>query len=110
MTLAARRPDALASVVADINAGGGKAESVVLDVTLADRIAAAMMEAEATFGLIHAVVNNAGVTATKPALDQDERNWDSVVDTNLKGVWLVAQAAARRMIANKVNGSIVNIA
>ena len=69
-----------------------------------------MNEAEAAFGPMHAVVNNAGVTATRPALDQDERNWDSVVDTNLKGVWLVAQAAARRMIDNKVNGSIVNIA
>jgi NAD(P)-dependent dehydrogenase (short-subunit alcohol dehydrogenase family) len=110
VTLAARRADALASVVADINKSGCRAQGVVLDVTLADRIEGAMKEAEATFGPIHAVVNNAGVTATKPALDQDERDWDSVVDTNLKGVWLVAQAAARRMIANKVNGSIVNIA
>jgi NAD(P)-dependent dehydrogenase (short-subunit alcohol dehydrogenase family) len=110
VTLAARRADALATVVADINASGGSAQSVVLDVTLADRIDGAMKEAETSFGPIHAVVNNAGVTATKPALEQDERNWDSVVDTNLKGVWLVAQAAARRMISNKVDGSIVNIA
>ena len=110
VTLAARRAEALASVVAEINAAGGKAQSVVLDVTLADKIDVRMEQAEATFGPIHAVVNNAGVTATKPALDQDERAWDSVVDTNLKGVWLVAQAAARRMIANKVKGSIVNIA
>ena len=51
-----------------------------------------MNEAEAAFGPIHAVVNNAGVTATRPALDQDERNWDSVVDTNLKGV-LVGRAS-----------------
>jgi len=110
VTLAARRADALASVVADINKSGGRAQGVVLDVTLGDRIDGAMNEAEAAFGPMHAVVNNAGVTATRPALDQDERNWDSVVDTNLKGVWLVAQAAARRMIDNKVNGSIVNIA
>lgn len=82
----------------------------MLDVTLADKIDNAMEQAEKTFGPIHAVVNNAGVTATKPALDQDERAWDNVIDTNLKGVWLVAQAAARRMIANKVKGSIVNIA
>ena len=98
VTLAARRADALASAVAEINGSGGKAQSVVLDVTLAEKIDVAMDEAEAAFGPIHAVVNNAGVTATKPALEQDERNWDSVVDTNLKGVWLVAQAAARRMI------------
>ena len=110
VTLAARRAEALASVVAEINASGGKAQSVVLDVTVEAKIAGAMAEAEAKFGPIHAVVNNAGVTATKPALDQDERAWDGVIDTNLKGVWLVAQAAARRMIANKVKGSIVNIA
>jgi NAD(P)-dependent dehydrogenase (short-subunit alcohol dehydrogenase family) len=109
VTLAARRADALASVVAEINAAGGKAQSVVLDVTLANGIDHALEQAEAKFGPIHAVVNNAGVTATKPALDQDERAWDSVVDTNLKGGWLVAQAAARRMIRNKVKGSIVNI-
>ena len=111
VTLAARRAEALASAVDEINSSGaGKAQSVVLDVTVADRIDAVMVEAEKKFGPIHAVVNNAGVTATKPALDQDERAWDSVIDTNLKGVWLVAQAAAKRMVANKVKGSIVNIA
>jgi len=110
VTLAARRAEALASVVEEITASGGKAQSVVLDVTVAEKIDTAMAQAEAKFGPIQAVVNNAGVTATKPALDQDERSWDSVVDTNLKGVWLVAQAAARRMIANQVKGSIVNIA
>jgi NAD(P)-dependent dehydrogenase (short-subunit alcohol dehydrogenase family) len=110
VTLAARRAEALAAGVAEINGSGGKAQSVVLDVTIADKIDDALKEAEAKFGPIHAVVNNAGVTATRPALDQDERAWDSVIDTNLKGVWLVAQAAARRMIENKVTGSIVNIA
>jgi len=110
VTLAARRADALASAVVEINASGGRAQSVVLDVTRADQIDGAMQEAEAKFGPIHAVVNNAGVTATRAALEQDETAWDSVVDTNLKGVWLVAQTAARRMISNEVKGSIVNIA
>src|SRR4051812_17933198 len=49
-----------------------------------------------------------GVTATRPALDQDERAWDCVVDTNLKGVWLVAQAAAHDR--QQGAGIIVNIA
>ena len=110
VTLAARRAEALASAVDDINASGGEAQSVMLDVTVAEKVDGAMAEAEAKFGPIHAVVNNAGVTATRPALDQDERAWDHVIDTNLKGVWLVAQAAARRMIASHVHGSIVNIA
>ena len=110
VTLAARRAEALASAVAEIDGSGARAQSALLDVTAADKIATAMEQAEAKFDPIHAVINNAGVTATRPALDQDEPTWDSVVDTNLKGVWLVAQAAARRMIANKVKGSIVNIA
>jgi NAD(P)-dependent dehydrogenase (short-subunit alcohol dehydrogenase family) len=109
ITLAARRAEALAANVAEINESGGRAKSVVLDVTIADQVDCALKEAEEKFGPIHAVVNNAGVTAAKPAIDQDERDWDNVVDTNLKGVWLVAQAAARRMIANNVRGSIVNI-
>lgn len=110
VTLAARRAETLAATVAEINGSGGHAQSLVLDVTVAEKIEGALAEAESKFGPIHGVVNNAGVTATRPALDQDERAWDSVIDTNLKGVWLVAQAAARRMIANRINGSIVNIA
>ncbi len=110
VTLAARRAAALESAVAEIGAAGGKAKSVILDVTSVDSVSRAMEQAESGFGPIHAVINNAGVTATKPALEQDERAWDSVIDTNLKGVWLVAQAAARRMVENKVKGSIVNIA
>ena len=64
-------------------------------------------------GAIRAVtvlINNAGVTATRAALDVDEKTWDQVIDTNLKGVWLTAQAAARRMVKNATGGSIVNIA
>src|SRR5262245_48314497 len=72
--LAARRAEALKSAVAEIRNSGGKAQNVVLDVTMADRIDAVMAEAEAAFGPIHGVVNNAGVTATRPALQQDERS------------------------------------
>jgi NAD(P)-dependent dehydrogenase (short-subunit alcohol dehydrogenase family) len=110
VTLAARRLEALEEGVAEITSSGGSAQSVVLDVTVAERVEAALEQAEAKFGPVEAVVNNAGVAATRPALDQDERAWDSVVDTNLKGVWLVAQSSARRMIKNRVKGTIVNIA
>ena len=95
VTLAARRAEVLSSEVAEINGSGGKAQSVVLDVTIADKVDDAVKQAETKFGPIHAVVNNAGLTATRPALDRNEVAWDGVIDTNLKGVWLVAQAAAR---------------
>ena len=110
VTVAARRAEALAKTVDDISAAKGKAQSVVMDVTNAASIETALDTAEARFGPIQIVINNAGVTATRPALQQDEADWDKVVDTNLKGVWLVAQAAGRRMVAHKVKGSIVNVA
>jgi NAD(P)-dependent dehydrogenase (short-subunit alcohol dehydrogenase family) len=56
------------------------------------------------------LVNNAGVTITKPLLQQTEEDWDKVIDTNLKGGWLVAQEAARRMVAAGKGGSLINVA
>jgi NAD(P)-dependent dehydrogenase (short-subunit alcohol dehydrogenase family) len=110
VTVAARRAEALARTVNDIETANGRAQSVVMDVTAAASIESALDAAEGRFGPIDIVVNNAGVTATRPAFDQDETDWDKVVDTNLKGVWLVAQASGRRMVAHKLKGSIINIA
>jgi len=100
----------LTKTVDDIAAAKGQAQSVVMDVTVGASIATALDTAEARFGPIQIVINNAGVTATRPALQQEESDWDKVIDTNLKGVWLVAQTAGRRMVAYKVKGSIVNVA
>jgi len=110
VTAAARRTDALSKTVADITAKQGKAQSVVMDVTSASSIESALDAAEQGFGPVDVLVNNAGVTGTKPALEQSESDWDKVLDTNLKGVWLTAQAVGRRMAAGKRGGSIVNIA
>ena len=110
VTVGARRAEALAKTVEDIGSANGQAQSVVMDVTVAASIETALDAAEAHFGPVEIVINNAGVTATRPALQQDEADWDKVIDTNLKGVWLVAQAVGRRMVAHKVKGSIVNVA
>jgi len=110
VTVAARRAEALAKTVDEIAAAKGRAQSVVMDVTATASIAGALASAEAQFGPVDIVVNNAGVTATRAALDQEEADWDKVIDTNLKGVWLVAQAVGRQMVANKTRGSIINIA
>jgi NAD(P)-dependent dehydrogenase (short-subunit alcohol dehydrogenase family) len=56
------------------------------------------------------VVNNSGVASTQAALDLDPADWDRILDTNTKGAWLVARAAARRLIDAGRGGSIVNIA
>jgi NAD(P)-dependent dehydrogenase (short-subunit alcohol dehydrogenase family) len=110
VTVAARRAEALAKTVDEIATAKGRAQSVVMDVTATASIAGALASAEAQFGPVDIVVNNAGVTATRAALDQEEADWDKVIDTNLKGVWLVAQAVGRQMVANKTRGSIINIA
>lgn len=110
VSLAARRAEALAETVARVEADGGRAHAVVMDVTDAGSVARALDAAEARFGPVTVLVNNAGVTITRPALDLDAADWDGVLDTNLTGVWRAAQAAARRMIAHGTGGSIVNVA
>lgn len=110
LTLGARRAEALAETVAAVEAEGGQAHAVVMDVTDRAAIEAALDRAQDRFGPLAVLVNNAGVTATTPALDLAEAEWDGVLDTNLKGVFLVAQAAARRMVAAGRGGSIVNVA
>jgi len=110
VSVAARREAQLAATVEAIAASGAQAHSVRLDVTGADSIAQAFDDAEARFGPVDVLINNAGVTMTRSAIDIAEADWTSVVDTNLKGAWMVAQHAARRMIHHGTHGSIVNIA
>src|SRR6201993_4534786 len=110
VTVAARRAEALAKTVDQISSGKGLAHSVVMDVTSPQSIESAFEAAERQFGPVEVVVNNAGVTSTRVAFEQDEASWDKVLDTNLKGVWLVGQCAGRRMVAHGVRRSIVNIA
>lgn len=105
VVLAARRVDRLASLQAELSKKGVTAKAVALDVTSAEQVAAALDAA----GTLDIVVNNAGISIVKPALDMPEKDWDAVVDTNLRGAWLVAQGAARRWVAHKQPGSIVNI-
>ena len=110
VTVAARRETQLAQTVEAIIAAGGKAHAVRLDVTDAGSVEQAFAAAEERLGPVTIVVNNAGVTVTRSALDMTENDWTSVVDTNLKGAWMVAQHAARRIINHGESGSIVNIA
>ncbi len=106
VVLAARRADRLESLQAELAGKGITAKAVDLDVQSAESVAAALEAA----GPLDVVVNNAGISIVKPALEMPEKDWDAVVDTNLRGAWLVAQGAARRWVAEKRPGSIVNIA
>lgn len=110
VVVAARRLDRLAVLVAEIEAEGGRAHAVELDVTDGASVAAAFEAATAAVGLPDVVVANAGVAIERPLLEQSSADWDTVIDTNLKGCWLVAQEAARRLVAAQRPGAIVTVA
>src|SRR5689334_2660383 len=97
VALAARRQDSLDEVRQEIERAGGRAIAVTMDVSNAGSVDAAVRAAAAHLGKLDILVNNAGVTLTKPLLDIAEAEWDRQLDTNLKGAFLVAQAAARLM-------------
>lgn len=107
--LAARRVDALEQTAVAIRATGGVAAAVRMDVTQSDCVIAAIQEVEAALGPIAILVNNSGVSVSKPVLEQTEADWDAVVDVNLKGAFLVATTVARRMRETQRPGSIINI-
>jgi NAD(P)-dependent dehydrogenase (short-subunit alcohol dehydrogenase family) len=108
VALAARRKEQLEANVATI--GSEHAIAVAMDVTDPESVGRGMAEIAQRFGPATIVVNNSGVTATRAALDLDPEEWDRIMDTNLKGAWLVARAAARQLIDAKLAGSIINVA
>ena len=110
VVVAARRAEKLAALVEAIGAAGGRALAVPMDVNDRASIDRAFAEAAKSVGAPDIVVNNAGIAISKPSLDLTEDDWRSVLDTNLDGVWRVAQAGAKAMIAADKGGSIVNIA
>ncbi|WP_374652893.1 SDR family NAD(P)-dependent oxidoreductase [Dongia sp.] len=110
VVLMARRGDLVAAEAEKLRASGRKAAAVTGDITLPQGINAAFAAAENALGPISLLVNNAGISLTAPSLDLPDDDWDAVIDTNLKGAWLASQEAARRWVAAKRPGNIVNIA
>ena len=109
--LAARRADKLAEVKAEIEAAGGRASAVPVDVTRQDdlaRLADAVRDraAAAPDGIV--LVNNAGFGFTKPALETEEADWDRLFDTHVKATFFASRAIAPLMI-ERGYGKIVNM-
>jgi len=94
---------------AGIEAQGGKALPVKADVREAEEVKRMVETAVRGLGGIHILVNNAGTILRKPAEEIAEEEWNRVIDINLKGTFLCAQAAARAMIARGQGGRIINI-
>ncbi len=106
---AGRRRDRLAEVEQEIGAAGGTCVGVPLDVTDADQIVAAVDAAEAAFGTVTILVNNAGIPDAARAHKMSVELVDAVLGTNLRGPYLLAIEVARRLIAASLPGRIVNI-
>jgi NAD(P)-dependent dehydrogenase (short-subunit alcohol dehydrogenase family) len=107
--LIGRRPEPLQSVLAEIEAAGGAGRVQLCDVSVADEISEAVTAAIKAWGRIDVLVNNAGVAEEKPFLEIDDDGWDRVLDTNLRGAFLMARAVAREQVKSG-GGSIVHIA
>ena len=110
VVLAARRLDRLEALANEIRAAGGVAAPVAMDVTSAASIQSGLAAAEAALGTVDILVNNSGVVARKPIFEHVEADWDTVLDTNLKGAWLLSLAMSRRLVEAGKPGSIVNVA
>ena len=91
-----------------VEAIGRKCFPVVLDVRSSESIAAAVAAVHAHFQKIDILVNNAGCNIRKPALEVTWEDWNTILDTNLRGPFFVAQAVARHMVAARY-GRIINI-
>jgi NAD(P)-dependent dehydrogenase (short-subunit alcohol dehydrogenase family) len=106
--LTSRRRDSLMDFESEIRSMGRRAVSLELDVRDYASIEQMAVAAQAAFGHIEILVNNAGCNVRKPALDVTWEDWNLILDTNLRGSFFVAQAIARHMIP-KGYGRIINI-
>jgi NAD(P)-dependent dehydrogenase (short-subunit alcohol dehydrogenase family) len=105
--LLARREGLLREAAAEI---GGGAAAIPCDVTDYASVRHAVDRAEAEIGPIDILVNNAGISISKPLFEHSESDWDRVLDTNLKGAWLMSREVASLWVGAKRRGRIVNIA
>ena len=110
VAIAARRLADCQRVAADLMAAGHEAVAVRLDVSDGASVAVGIDDVIAGLGGIDILVNNAGIAYTRAWLDTDEARFDAVLDTNLKGAFLVAKACAGWMRNSGSGGAIVNIA
>ena len=95
--------------VEEIEKMGRKAFAVKADVSSADEVSEMVKKTIAEFGRLDILVNNAGITKDNLLMRMKEEEWDAVIDTNLKGVFLCTKAVTRQMMKQR-KGRIINIA
>ena len=110
ITVADRNLEGAEAVARQIIESGGAARAAQVDVTNSGQVDAAVEGAAEAYGSLDILVNVAGFGFNSPIVDMREEDWDLVLGVNLKGQFLCARAAARRMIQQGNGGRIVNIA
>jgi 3-oxoacyl-[acyl-carrier protein] reductase len=105
----ARSAEAAESLKSEIEALGVRAFAAQCDVASTEAAAEMIKQVKEAFGRINFLVNNAGITRDTLILRMKEDDWDSVIDTNLKGAWNFSKAALRTMLRQEEGGSILNI-
>lgn len=109
VAVAARRVERLDALVDELHSEDSAARAYTLDVTSRQSIVECLDAIQEDWGGLDIVINNAGVSDTKRVLEYGNEDWDAIVDTNLKGAWMVAQEAARRMAESGHGGNLINI-
>jgi glucose 1-dehydrogenase len=102
-------PQVAEAMVEQIEAGGGRATTVQMDVSEEEDVLRAFKEAREAFGGLDLLVNNAGLEHPYPLQDMPLEAWRKVIDVNLTGAFLCSREAARIMLADAAKGTIVNI-
>ncbi len=110
VAVTARRADHLNELADEIAGFDGRAMPICIDVTDSASVQAAVDAAETELGPLAILVNNAGISIENWITEFAEPDYDAVMDTNVKGAWLVAQEVGRRMIRHGQGGKIVNLA
>ena len=110
VAITGRRVERLSKLQKEIEAIGGEATSIALDVTDTDSINACVRDAEANLGPLDILVNNAGMNVQALPADVTPEGFDTMFNTNVRGAFFMAQAAGRSMIARGQGGRIINIA
>jgi len=110
LVIAGRRKDILEKAAEEMSQNEGKVIPVKADISKLDDIKRLVERTIDKFGKIDFLFNNAGTVRRTPCEDHSEADWDSVIETNLKGPFFLGQAVAKRMIAGKRRGKIINTA